>query len=169
MESSRSPWHQAANCRTAASRTASGEGADLARLLGQVDEAVGHQQSPRRVLPPHEGLDAGDPPRGEVQLGLVVQHQLAPGVGLAQLPRQLEAVAAVEVAICGVHRPAPVIALGVVHGDVGPLDERVGIVAVVGSESDPDAGLDPQAHPVDRNRLRQRWTCWAALVATSTV
>src|SRR5436309_1685249 len=48
------------------------------------------------------------------------------------------------------------VALGFVHRDIGVLDQRVGILAVLGREGDADACLDPQTHPVDGDLFGQR-------------
>ena len=56
---------------------------DQPGLLGERDELAGRQQALLRVQPAHERLDADDRAGAELQLGLVVQHELvaarAPG------------------------------------------------------------------------------------------
>ena len=64
-------------------------------LLGQRDELVGRHQPALRVLPADQRLDAGDPPVGEPDLRLVVQHELVVVDGAAQLADQRQAARAV--------------------------------------------------------------------------
>jgi hypothetical protein len=45
--------------------------------------------------------------------------------------------------------------LGRVHGDVGVLEQFGGVVAVVGVDGDPDAGVQVQGHPVQDERRMQ--------------
>jgi len=52
-----------------------GERVDQRRGLGRGNELVRRQQSPRRVVPADQCLDAGRVPVGEVDLRLVVQHE----------------------------------------------------------------------------------------------
>ena len=54
-----------------------GERDDQAGLLGDRDELLGHEQAVARVVPAHERLDADDAAGHEVDLGLVVQRELA--------------------------------------------------------------------------------------------
>jgi hypothetical protein len=53
-----------------------GQGMDAPGPFGQWDELAGPEQPALGVLPAHQPLDAADLPRGQVGLGLVVQHQL---------------------------------------------------------------------------------------------
>ncbi len=105
------------------------------------------------MLPTHERLDAGDLARGQIDLRLVVDPKLAGLNRHAQITQQAEAVAAVQVPLGGVDLVARARVLRLVHGHVGPLDERFDIGAVVGEARDSEARLHVDGEPPDRERL----------------
>ena len=84
-----------------------------------------------------------DPAASQLDLGLVAQGQVALLDGGPQRPDQGEPPRAVLVPFLGVDLDVGVAALGLVHGDVGALQEQLRILAVIGSEGDPDAGVRP--------------------------
>ncbi len=133
-----------------------GQRADHAGLLGERDELVGRDHAAGRVRPAHERLDAGDAVAAEVELGLEVQGQAVLGDRVAQLADQLQALAGVQVALARVELGARAARLGLVHRDVGALEQRLGVVAVLREQRDADAGGDLQLDPLDGEALRQR-------------
>ena len=106
-----------------------GQVPDQARALGQGDELVGGEQAPRGVLPPDQGFDGVHQPGAQLDLGLVVHDQVAPVDGLAEVGGHLHAVAPLLVVPTAVDGVAAALALGPVHGHVGPLEHGEGIVA----------------------------------------
>jgi hypothetical protein len=121
-----------------------GQRTDQPGPFGQGDELAGWDQPVGGVLPAHQRLHAQDLPAVGVDLGLVVQQQLPTLDGAAQLPEQGEPAGAVLV-LLGVEQHEPGMGLlGHVHGDVGTLQQLVGIIAVLGIEGKADAGLHLQ-------------------------
>ena len=84
-----------------------------------------------------EGLDAQQPSGREVGHRLVVQRQLVVGQSVADLAGQLEAVAAVVIALGGVHGVAQAPALGLVHRDVGVAQQGARVLRVPGKVAMP--------------------------------
>jgi hypothetical protein len=76
-----------------------------------------------------------------VDLGLVVQQQLPLVQGAAQLAQQGQPPGAVLVLFGVEQHEAGVGLLGGIHGDIGPLQQLLGITAVVGVDGHPDAGF----------------------------
>ena len=105
------------------------------------------------VLPAHQRFDSQDPPGVGVDFGLVVQQQLALLQGAAQLAEQGQPFRAVLVLFGIEEDESGVGLLGGVHGDVGPLQQLLGVVAVFGVQRHPDAGLDVHGQPVEWERL----------------
>ena len=62
-----------------------GQRLDQARLLGERDELGRRHQTPLRMLPTHEGLDAGQRPVAQADEGLVVEKKLLLLDGEAEL------------------------------------------------------------------------------------
>ena len=73
-----------------------------------------------------------------------------------QVADQLEVLARVAVGAVVVEGVAGVRALGGVHRDVGVLEQRLGVLAVVGVERDPDAGLDLDGELLELEPLGDR-------------
>ena len=109
-----------------------------------------------RVLPAHQRLDADDPLGDDVDLRLVVEDQLAGADRRAQLAEQLQPLRRVGVALGRVRLDAGARALGVVHRDVGALDERVHVGAVLRAVGDADARVEHRHDAVERERAGQR-------------
>ena len=130
-----------------------GEGADHAGALGVRDELVRHQQPALRVLPAHERFEAGELAGLHVELGLVVQDELARvGEGGAQLGDQRQAERAVVVEHPVVHRQPQMRLLRDVHGDIRVLQQGLEIGAVLRRDGDADAGLDVEAGSLEHER-----------------
>ena len=70
-----------------------GERSHEPALLGQRDELVRRDEPERRVGPAQQGLDRGDRARAQVDLWLVVEHQLGCGDGAAEVLHQVQPVA----------------------------------------------------------------------------
>jgi hypothetical protein len=127
------------------------DGRDGSGLLGALDERVGIQQAPLGVAPSHEGLDRGDPPRPDLDDGLVVQLQLFRSsrqdreVGLERDPAedvgQHLRVEDLETVLPGVLR--------LVQGHVRRPQQLVGLAAGLRHEGDADA--DGQVHALARD------------------
>src|SRR5207247_9745724 len=61
---------------------------DRARGLGKADEAIGREQSARRMLPAQQRLNAGDRAAPELDQRLVVEEELFARERPAELARQ---------------------------------------------------------------------------------
>ena len=126
-------------------------------LLGDGDELVGRQDAELRMPPAQQRFRAGDPAGGDLDLGLVEQHELALVDGLAHLPFQRHALGGVRVHLVGEERVGLAAALlGLVHRHFGVLEQRVGILAVSRRHGDADARAHAQLVTVDVERLGQR-------------
>ena len=121
-------------------------------MLGDRDELVGREHAARRVPPPHERLGAPHPTRGQLDDRLEVHLERVFRDRLAQFGGEGEALGAVVVAPRRVHLARGVRLLGGVHRDVGPLQQRRGVVPVVRVERDADAAVDLEGEAVDRVR-----------------
>ena len=105
------------------------------------------------VLPAHQRLHPQDLAAVGVDLGLVVQDKLLLLDGPAQLAEQGQPTGAVLVQR-GVEQHEPGVGLfGRVHGDVGALQQLVGVGGVVGIQGHADAGFHVQAQPLECERL----------------
>ncbi len=125
---------------------------DLAALLDHLDEARGHQHAGLRVAPAHQRLDAEQAAGAEIDDRLILEEELlvrqrAADVGLEPQPLvqhvlhlRLEGDVAV-LAGC----------LGVVHGDIGVAEQRLG-ARVRRGEGDADAGADAHLGAVELER-----------------
>ena len=125
-------------------------------VLGVREERAGSAQAVDGVLPAHERLDAGDASGREVDLRLVVQDELVALERAAQLGDQREPLARVTVTGRVVGLKARARVLGLVHGDVGALQQRVGVGAVLGAQGRPDAGVHHDLEPLDLERVLER-------------
>ena len=76
--------------------------------------------------------------------------------GVAQLTDEFEALAGVAIALAGVEGVPGARGLGLVHRDVGALQQRFGVGAVVGVQRDADARGDPHVDPLDGEALLER-------------
>ena len=134
--------------------------ADHAGLLGEGDEDVGHQQPTCRVLPAHQSFDTGDELGARVDLGLVVEAELALLDRIGQLACEREAREAGPLEVVAVAPHLAAVGLGLVHGHLGPPQqgghvETVAFVVEIGL-GDPDAPAKTKAYAPDLDRLRQR-------------
>ena len=106
--------------------------------------SAGSTRPELRVVPAGERLDADDPPRAQVGLRLVGEHQLAGARSRRAARRRSPAGAG-----CGGPGSAsnsaypPGARLGRVHRDVGALDQRLDVVAVLGMAGDADRARRP--------------------------
>ena len=89
------------------------------------------------MMPADQRLHAHHPPTGEIDLGLVIQLKLFLFNGAAQVAEQGQPgdVAGVEVLIVQPVAADP--GLGGAQGDVGALDQRMVIEAVIGNRAMP--------------------------------
>ena len=135
----------------------------LAHLDGQrvvfddVQEGHRRQQAFFRVLPADQGLGSRHLAAAHVDLGLVVQHELAALQCHANAPQAFVMVAQAAV-MRGIKHTAAVLArhFGLVHGLVGLAQELVGIdVLRLRVEGDAQAGRNLQAQAVHLNRQRR--------------
>ena len=127
--------------------------ADQAGVLGQRDELVRRQQPALRVLPAHQRLDAVDVAGREHGLRLVVDDELVLVERAPQLADERQAARVVLVLRLVVDLEQRVLGLGLVHGDVGALHERVDVVAVIRVDADADRRLDRERQALEVERL----------------
>src|SRR5690606_30321072 len=115
---------------------------DQAGGFGQRDE-VGGRDDLAVSLPTHEGLDAHHLPGADIDLGLVVQHQLAALQRFVQGGVQVQADAAFagDVRVVQEGGIAPLV-LGAVHGQVGVAQQIDDGGTVFGKGRDANAGGD---------------------------
>ena len=110
------------------------------------------------MLPADECLDAAHLGGVDVDLGLVVEAELAVGDGVPKIGHQRQVGRVVVVLGLGVAhdpRPGP---LGHVHGDVGLLQQVIDVPAVLGGDDVPDARLDRQREAADLHLLLDHLT-----------
>ena len=105
------------------------------------------------MVPADQGLDTGEAPGRELELRLVVQHELAPLQRLAQLA--LEPPARLRLLVHGRLEEAGLVTalgLGAVEGQLGMLEQRVRVWPVLREQGDADAGreMDLLAGEVER-------------------
>ena len=132
-----------------------GERDDQPGLLGDRDELGRVDDAQLGVLPAGERLHADDPARAQLGLRLVGEHQLAALDRVAQLGGEREPARAVVVLAGLERRVAARGGLRGVHGDVGALDQRLDVMAVLGMARDADRAADLQRGGVDGERLAQ--------------
>jgi hypothetical protein len=140
---------------SAVSRDYLAEGLDEPGRLGDGDELVGGDGAVLTMVPAQQRLDPDHPSARQLDLGLVVHGQLAVLDGGPEGSDQGQASGAVLVALGGVHLDPGVSRLGLVHGHVGALQQRVGIDAMVGTEGDPDTARHRQFELLDGQRPGQ--------------
>ena len=107
-----------------------------------VDELQRLLRAPSRVVPPGERLHAGDVVGDQIDHGSEGQFQLPALDGCPQVldHPQPGAGGLVEPGIEELHARA--LTLGPVHRRIGPLQEQVGVGAVIGPDRDPDAAAE---------------------------
>jgi hypothetical protein len=110
-------------------------------VLGQRDELHRADQPPLGVVPAHERLRADDAAVGQSHLGLVVQDELVALDRLAQLGQHEQALVARAVGVGLVGGHADALLLGLVHGDVGALEQGGHVLAVGGVVGDAHRAL----------------------------
>ena len=119
-------------------------GHDQARLFRQGDELARGHQAIRRA-PAQQGLHPHHPAAGQIQLGLVVEHQFLPLQGLVQALLQGQAFQGADVHGLGEEAVGVAAALlGMHQGRVGLFQQGVEIAAVVRGQADADAAGDAQ-------------------------
>ena len=134
-----------------------GQRAGQAALLHQRQEVVGPEQAALRVLPAHQRLDAahragraGPPSAGSAATSSPASS--AP----CELADQREPLAAVAIARGQVDLVPGPHALGLVHRDVGALQQAERVAGVLGEQRDADAGVDVQRDVADLERALER-------------
>jgi hypothetical protein len=124
-----------------------GERADGVDLLGDRDEDLGADEAELRGIPPREHLEPDELARLEIDLLLVVGNELAGRNAPADAGLELGAEAQFALHL----RFEPVVAaaaalLGLVHGDVGAVDQRfaaqAGVVLAGPGDTDRKCRLD---------------------------
>ena len=104
------------------------------------------------MRPANQGLDGDRLAVAQIDLGLVVEHQLLVLDGGAQLVDEHEAVAAVvDVGLVDLERSLP--ELGAVHRHVGAAHEPDAVGGVGRGDGDADARADVHAHGVEHEGL----------------
>ena len=130
---------------------------DQPRLLGDRDEVLRPDQTEAGAVPAQQRFDAGHASRGDVDLRLVVELQLAALERVAQIVLQRQ-----PLQRAAVHRRREHLirvaarVLGAIHRVVGVRQQRLGRVAVARKKRDADAGGDEQLRPFDLQRQRDR-------------
>jgi hypothetical protein len=116
-----------------------GQRGDRAGVLGQRDELVRRDHAVLGVLPADQCLGAEHRTGLGVHLRLVVQNELVLVDAAAQIAGEGE-FARVAAVLAGVEEQVPdAVRLRGVHRDVGPLQQFVGGVPVLGTEGGADA------------------------------
>ena len=111
-----------------------GQLVDEAGDLGELDELVGPDHPELRVQPTHQRLDTHDGAEIEVDLRLVEDGDLVAAERPGQLAEQAQPSHRVLVVAGRVGRPPLTGGLGLVHGDLGPLQQFLGLTCVVGEQ-----------------------------------
>ena len=109
-----------------------------------------------RMTPAHQGFHADQPPRSQIELGLILQEQLVVLDRLGQLARDLHF--APQLLGHGVLEEGMGAApgfLGLVECDIGARDEIVDVVALRVRDQDADAGVDADPVVADQEFLLQ--------------
>ncbi len=124
-------------------------------IVDHGDELGRLQQAAARMLPAQQRLDADQGARAQVDLGLVVQLELALRHGLAHFLQVFE-LALEGFVMLDVEQVEAVLAgqLGLVHGLVGVAQQLVGARFIGREQGDADAGRQLQGQPVQFDRRR---------------
>jgi hypothetical protein len=125
---------------------------DQAGLLGQRQELLGRLHTALGMLPAHQGLERLQAVVFQCEHRLVVQGQARALHGLAQPRLELE----LRGLLVGLDAAAP--PLGLVHREVGFPNQLLRLGLLAASARDPDAGLDRDAGPAEREWLGDRAT-----------
>ncbi len=121
-----------------------------ADCFGQRDEGRRRDRSHFRMRPAQQRLHPSDAAGAEVEDGLVVHGQLVMGERAAQAVLERDPLQGLGVHD-GVEELVVVAALllGLVHGGIRALDERLGVDAVLGEDADSDRCGDVELAPFD--------------------
>ena len=131
------------------------ERVDEAGLFGGLDELAGWEEASGWMLPTQESFDAFDGSVAEIELGLVVEDELALVERASQLADQLEAALVVAVVLGPVVGMAGPGLFGLVESDIGVLEELVCAVGIGRVAGDADARLGAERKPFDQEGLLQ--------------
>ena len=128
------------------------QGGHQAGALGEVEPLRRQQQTVFGVLPPQERLDGGDPPVGQVDDGLELQHELPALQCAPQLAPKLEGPHRRRLQVAGVERVTLLAGpLGGLHRGVGVGEQLTRLLARP-PEGDADAAGQDQGLGVDPHR-----------------
>ncbi|EKD34269.1 MAG: hypothetical protein ACD_75C02412G0002 [uncultured bacterium] len=126
------------------------QGNDEPRFFREGDEARRRHEPHGGVLPADQGLHARDLPVLNVDLGLIVEHQLFPLKPLAQVVFKRKPLECLAVHLRGVELAVvPPLLFGPIHGKIGVLHQGVARAAIVGKHADADARGDEQLVPIN--------------------
>ena len=132
------PARHTAHCASACSSTSRVSGPIRPGLLGKREEFERRDHAEPRMRPAQQRLDGDRLAVAQIELGLVVEHQLLVLDGGAQLVDEHEAVpAVVDVGLVDLERSLP--ELGAVHRDVGAPHEPDAVGGVGRGHGDADA------------------------------
>ncbi len=107
------------------------------------------------MLPADQRLEPADLAGLQVFLRLVVEQQLVAHDGVAQVVLQLQALQVVRLQVGLVEAEALLRFLGVVHRHVGRLQQRHGVLAVLGIDRNADAGAQQHLAAEEHERALQ--------------
>lgn len=123
---------------------------DQAGLFGDADETPRHQQALLGMLPTHQRLDTAHPAAHQVDDRLVVQAELVVGQRQAQAVFDLQPVdGGIVHFLVEELEVVPPGHLGVVHGGIGILHQRLAIDAIGGIDGDTDTRRCVQVEAAD--------------------
>ncbi len=130
------------------------EGDDLPAVFGDADELAGRDDRSAAAPPAHQRFGTGHDAVVQAVLGLVENQELSVVQRPAHVLRHLVLVNDLPVHALG--EELEVVAAGVlrlIHGDVGVLDERFRVTAVVGKDGDADAHRGAHLMALDQIRF----------------
>ncbi|MNG93821.1 hypothetical protein D3C79_528030 [compost metagenome] len=114
---------------------------DGAVFFGEVDEVLRGHLAKGRVAPADQCFGTDQALRLEAELGLIAQAHLVAFDGAAQLVFKRDALAGLDGEVLGVGFDAIApLGLGAVHGGIGVANQRGNVAAVLGVQTDTDAG-----------------------------
>jgi hypothetical protein len=158
----REPRHNQVGCRPAGGLAAcllqdpTVDGGDQAAFLGDGNEAARHDQPAARASPADQRLGAGQRAGRDVDLGLVVKHELVARKRIAQSAFRGECLQRPRVHVARVKAVAVAArALGIVHGRICVADQLAHVSRVVGEHADADARRDLELVIAEDQRLSQ--------------
>jgi hypothetical protein len=130
---------------------------DQASFLGQGNEPVRAHAAQQRMAPAQQCFGADHGTAGQVDLGLEVQLELPGRQCAPQRTFQRQALEGVRVHVRRVEtHPVAADGLGAVHGDLGVLDQGVGVGAVGRPGRHPGTAAEHQRLPLELQRQRHR-------------